>query len=152
MGTTALLTAGAIALGTVLSSAAAPTPAASASSSRTPVAWELRTNGTSTRHVTRPGTFHLMVGGPNVKIVHLHWSHWNSSSARGSGHAYGRDLGGWESLGRVTVVLHDMEGGNMGNQGYQRPFFEKLHLIGGQSIIHYWNWDFGTAVLPAGWE
>lgn len=128
--------------------AAANAPAASASS-RTPVAYELRADGVHAHHVVRPRTFHLMVGGPNVKVIHLHWSSWGSHRARGTGHAYGRDLHGWESIGRVTIIFSDVQRGCMCSPV---PFFEKLHLIGGRNIIHRWHWEPATAVLPAGWQ
>ncbi len=61
--------AAAIACGTLLAPAAA-----SASSHARPYAWELRRDGIHIRHKTTPGTFWIMVGGPNVKVKHLHWS------------------------------------------------------------------------------
>ena len=121
----------------------------SASARQTTVAWELRSNGVTEHHVIRPHTFHLMVGGPNVKVTHMSWSSWGSRTARGTGRAYASDLHGWESIGRVTIVFHHVISGSMRSPS---PFFYKLHLIGGRDIIHHWHWQMATAVLPGGWQ
>ena len=79
----------------------------------------------------------------------MHWSSWGSHRARGTGILMATDFHGWRNLGHVRVVFYDVVSGVM---GYPHAMYERLHLVGGgRHISHHWLWQFGTAVLPAGW-
>lgn len=77
----------------------------------------------------------IMWGGPNLSARGLHWSGWNHSTATGAGTLIGQDEGTYH-LGHVTLHFHDPV--YIQKHGWH---YEKLHLIGGHGVVHYWHWS-----------
>jgi hypothetical protein len=82
----------------------------------------------------KPGTLKIAEGGPDLWASHVHWSHWGTSTATGSGTLIGADSNR-ESFGKVTLRLSDVR------QNSGTRYFEKIHIIGGRrGFAHYWHW------------
>lgn len=93
----------------------------------------------------RPLTLKLTAGGPELAAGDLHWSSWTGGygshglaggSARGTGQLRGCDAT-CSGLGRVTVVLSGVR--NFGVNA--ATYYERLHIIGGNGVAHYWHWS-----------
>ena len=110
-------------------------PAPPASASAVPVAMENCGNGTRQCATFKPHKLFLLRGGPNVWLSRAHWSHWSRTSARATGTLWGADIT-LTRIGSVTVILHDP----VTSHGVR--YFEKLHVIGGRDVVHYWYWSW----------
>jgi hypothetical protein len=84
-------------------------------------------------------------GRPELTAYGMHWSRWTGRYGRhgliagragGIGHLHGCDEGCF-SLGRVTIVLSGVT--NFGVNA--TTYYERLHIIGGKHVAHYWHWS-----------
>lgn len=125
----------------------AAAPAASAAAAASPAAARTYANendGCSCREQTieayRPsGRFYIARGGPDLwASAGIRWQYW-STTARGTASLVAADARQW-SVGHVTLDFYD----RTYSQTYREWYFEKLHIIGGSGIAHYWHWSWAA--------